>query len=112
TERLGLEIERAEQRLDIAAVNNLASPLQSRDVLDQMPTATAEDWQVIAERMEGMPHSLSSWAESLREAADHGVISARRQLRLGAEQARGYAPRTASSRASPARRWATTPSAH
>src|SRR5699024_855096 len=32
TERLGLEIERAEQRLDIAAVNNLASVLQSRDV--------------------------------------------------------------------------------
>ncbi|HLQ81739.1 MAG TPA: DUF885 domain-containing protein [Brachybacterium sp.] len=91
TERLGLEIERAEQRLDIAAVNNLASVLQSRDVLDQMPAATAEDWQVIAERMEGMPRSLSSWAESLREAADHGVISARRQLRLGAEQARGYA---------------------
>ena len=48
TERLGLEIERAERRLDIATVNNLASPLQSRDVLDQMPTDTAEDWQVIA----------------------------------------------------------------
>lgn len=91
TERLGLEIERAEKRLDIAAVNNLASPLQSRDVLDQMPTDTAEDWQVIAARMEKMPLSLSSWVESLHEAAEHGVISARRQLQLGAEQARGYA---------------------
>src|SRR5699024_3534856 len=58
---------------------------------DEAAAAPAEDWQVIAERMEGMPRSLSSWAESLREAADHGVISARRQLRLGAEQARGYA---------------------
>ena len=91
SERLGLEIERAEARLDIAAVNNLASPLQSRDVLDQMPTDTAEDWQVIAERMAALPRSLSSWAESLREAAEHGVVSARRQLLLGAEQARGYA---------------------
>ncbi|HEX7350305.1 DUF885 domain-containing protein [Brachybacterium sp.] len=91
TERLGLEIERAEKRLDISAVNNLASPLQSRDVLDQMPTDTAEDWQVIAERMEKLPHSLGTWAESLHEAAEHGVVSARRQLLLGAEQARGYA---------------------
>ncbi|MDN6301634.1 MAG: DUF885 domain-containing protein [Dermabacteraceae bacterium] len=91
TERLGLEIERAEQRLDIAAVNNLASPLQSRDALDQMPTDTAEDWQVIAERMAALPRSLSSWAESLDEAAEHGVLSARRQLLLGAEQARGFA---------------------
>ncbi|WP_114855610.1 DUF885 domain-containing protein [Brachybacterium sp. YJGR34] len=91
TERLGLEIERAEQRLDIAQVNNLASPLQCRDVLDQMPTATAEDWQILAERMAALPRSLSSWAESLREAADHGVLSARRQLLLGAEQARGFA---------------------
>ncbi|MGP5077528.1 DUF885 domain-containing protein [Brachybacterium alimentarium] len=93
TERLGLEIERAEQRLDIAMVNNLASPLQSRDVLDQMPAETAEDWQVIAERLAAMPHSLSTWAQSLREAADHGVVSARRQLLLGAEQARGFAAR-------------------
>lgn len=91
TERLGLEIERADQRLDIAAVNNLASPLQSLDALDQMATDTAEDWQLIAERMEKMPRSLASWAESLREAADHGVLSARRQLLLGAEQARGFA---------------------
>ncbi|ASK64959.1 DUF885 domain-containing protein [Brachybacterium avium] len=90
-ERLGLEIERAEQRLDIASVNNLASPLQSRDALDQMPTDTAEDWQVIAQRMAGMPRSLSTWAESLHEAAEHGVLSSKRQLLLGAEQARGYA---------------------
>ena len=73
-------------------VNNLASPLQSRDVLDQMPAETAEDWQVIAERLAAMPHSLSTWAQSLREAADHGVVSAR-QLLLGAEQARGFAAR-------------------
>jgi uncharacterized protein (DUF885 family) len=91
SERLGLEIERADQRLDIATVNNLASPLQSRDVLDQMPTDTAEDWQVLAQRMAAMPGSLASWAQSLHEAAEHGVVSARRQLALGAEQARGFA---------------------
>jgi len=90
-ERLGLELERAEQHLDVAAVNNLASVLQSRDVLDLMATETAADWEVLAERMAGFPRALSSWAESLREAAAAGTVSARRQLRLGAEQARGYA---------------------
>jgi uncharacterized protein (DUF885 family) len=90
-ERLGLEIELAEQRVDIAQVNNLASVLQSRDVLDQMPTETAEDWEVIAERLAAFPESLRSWAVSLREAAAQGVVSARRQLELGAQQARGYA---------------------
>ncbi|GAA4521490.1 DUF885 domain-containing protein [Brachybacterium paraconglomeratum] len=91
TERLGLEIERAEQRLDIATVNNLASPLQSRDVLDQMPTESAADWHVIAQRMQAMPRTLSTWVQSLQEAAEHGVLSSRRQLLLGAVQARGYA---------------------
>ena len=90
-ERLGLELERAEQHLDIAAVNNLASVLQSRDVLDQMPTGTAEDWEVLGARMAGFPTALGSWAESLREAAAAGTVAARRQLVLGAEQARGYA---------------------
>ena len=91
TERLGLEIERAEQHLDIAQVNNLACVIQSRDVLDQMPTDTTEDWEVIAARMSALPRSLSSWVESLHEAAKHGVIAAQRQLRLGAEHCRSYA---------------------
>ena len=93
TERLGLQIERAEQHLDIAAVNNLASTLQVRDVLDLMPAETAEDWEVLSSRMEQMPHSLHTWAQSLREAASAGTFSARRQLLLGAEQARSYAAR-------------------
>ncbi|WP_217349519.1 DUF885 family protein, partial [Herbaspirillum sp. VT-16-41] len=87
TERLGLQIERAEQHLDIAAVNNLASTLQMRDVLDLMPAETAEDWEVLSSRMEQMPRSLRTWAQSLREAASAGTVSARRQLLLGAEQA-------------------------
>ena len=67
-ERLGLELERDAQHLDIAAVNNLASVLQSRDVLDQMPTYTAQDWELLAERMAAFPLALGTWAESLREA--------------------------------------------
>jgi uncharacterized protein (DUF885 family) len=90
-ERLGLEIELAEHHLDVAQVNNLASVLQSRDVFDLMPTDTPEQWEVIGRRLAGMPRALSSWAESLREARKAGVVSSRRQLELGAAQARGYA---------------------
>ena len=90
-ERLGLEIERAERRLDQTEVNNLASVLQSRDVLDLMPAETADDWDVLSERMAAFPDSLRGWARTLREAAADGVRSSRRQLLLGAEQARGYA---------------------
>jgi uncharacterized protein (DUF885 family) len=91
TERLGLEVELAEHHLDIAAVNNLASTLQIRDVFDQMSTGTAEDWEQIAERLAKIPSALEGWAESLQQAADQGVVAARRQLQLGAAQARGYA---------------------
>src|SRR5699024_809653 len=71
---LGLQIERADQDLDIAMVNNLATTLKFRDVVDQMPTATADEWEVIAERMAGFPHSLRSWGESLHDPAGAGVV--------------------------------------
>ena len=90
-ERLGLDLEFAEGHRGVAMVNNLASVLQSRDILDLMPTDTPAQWENIASRLAGMPASLRSWAESLRAAAAAGNSSARRQLRLGAEQARGYA---------------------
>lgn len=92
TERLGLELERAGTHRDIAAVNNIHSVLQHvRSSLDQMPADTPEDWEVITRRMERMPHSLRTWSESLHEAAAAGTVAPRRQLLLGAEQARGYA---------------------
>jgi hypothetical protein len=44
-ERLGLEIETHEAGFDRMELNVIASPLQScRNVLDLMPTATADDW--------------------------------------------------------------------
>ncbi|MCS6711056.1 DUF885 domain-containing protein [Brachybacterium sp. EF45031] len=90
-ERLGVEMELHEALVPHAQVNNLASPLQSRDVLDLMPTESAQDWEVMAARLERFPQALTSWAESLRFAADRGVLWARRQLELGAAQARSYA---------------------
>ena len=44
-ERLGLQIELHDARLDVGDLNVIASPLQSmRDVFDLMATDTEEDW--------------------------------------------------------------------
>lgn len=90
-DRMGLAIEFHESGWETATVNNLASNVQIRNVLDMMPTETDEDWEKLASRMDGFPRALAGWTEGLREQADRGVISARRQLALAAEQARGYA---------------------
>lgn len=94
TERLGLELELDSLGISRAQVNNIASPLQSQGIFDMMATETAEDWEAIAQRLASFPQLLEGWAQTLRAEADRGVISARRQLELGAEQARGYADET------------------
>ncbi|WP_353361320.1 DUF885 family protein, partial [Mycobacterium sp.] len=55
-ERLGLQIERNDARLDVGDLNVIASPLQSmRDVFDLMATDTDEDWALIGRRMSKVP---------------------------------------------------------
>ncbi len=91
TERLGLELELDAALLSRAQVNNIASSLQTQSVFDLMATDTTEDWEAICDRLDRMPEAMRAWEETLREAAAAGYVSARRQLELGAEQARGYA---------------------
>lgn len=87
-ERLGLAEEMHEADLDLATLNNLASPLQAvRDVLDLMPTSTAEDLETLARRMERIPEALAQWDASLREAASRGRRPARRQVLACLDQA-------------------------
>lgn len=82
TERLGLEQEIHEAGQDIAALNNIASPLQEvRDVLDLMPGDTDEHWSTIAARLRAMPTALDQWFESLDTALAQGNSPARRQVK-------------------------------
>ncbi|GAB2546875.1 DUF885 domain-containing protein [Brachybacterium huguangmaarense] len=90
-ERLGLDLELDEARIGRAQVNNIGSNLQTQAIFDLMSSDTPEGAEAIAGRLERMPEAMSAWAETLREAADRGYVSARRQLELGAAQARGYA---------------------
>ena len=91
-ERLGLAEEIHEAGLDLADLNNLASPLQSvRDILDLMPTDTPDDVAVLARRLSNIPQALAGWHVSLVEAAARGRRAPRRQVLACVAQARELA---------------------
>jgi len=92
TERIGLEVEIHEAGLDLAALNVIASPVQElRMVFDLMPTGTPEEWAVIAARLATVPQALDGLRASLLAAADHGRVSALRQVAKVADQAETWA---------------------
>ena len=77
--RLGLELHEAGEHL--RDLNVIASPAQEvREVLDLMPTAIAEDWRTIAQRLGSLPGALAGYAQTLREGAARGLTPARRQV--------------------------------
>jgi uncharacterized protein (DUF885 family) len=87
-ERLGLQIELNDARLDVGILNVIASPLQSmRDVFDLMATDTEEDWALIGRRMSKVPDRVAGYAEALRSAGAAGRAPAARQVRRGIDQA-------------------------
>jgi uncharacterized protein (DUF885 family) len=93
-ERLDAELARYETGYAQADLNTIGSPLQEfRAVFDLMPTATEEDWATIARRLAALPEALDGYARGLDEAADHGRVSAARQVRLSAGRARQWAAR-------------------
>jgi uncharacterized protein (DUF885 family) len=85
---LDLVVESYERKLHLRDLNVIQSPAQSlRDVLDLMPTATADDWQDIAGRLHALPDALEGHRETLLEGTREGVTPAKRQVELVAEQA-------------------------
>jgi uncharacterized protein (DUF885 family) len=80
-ERLGLTVEAHEAGYDRMALNVVASPMQAvRGVFDLMPTATQDDWATIAARLRAVPAALEQWTVTLRESADRGLVTPRRQV--------------------------------
>jgi uncharacterized protein (DUF885 family) len=72
----------------LRAVRNIAGPVQAvRQVFDLMPRATAGDWEVIARRAEAVPEALASIRRALEVGMERGVVAARRQALVTAEQA-------------------------
>ncbi|MBP2411459.1 uncharacterized protein (DUF885 family) [Arthrobacter stackebrandtii] len=82
-ERLGLEVELHETGWPLAELNNIASPAQGiRAIFDLMPTATAADWQHIAERMANVPAAVGGYIASLRAGAERGLVASARQVKI------------------------------
>jgi uncharacterized protein (DUF885 family) len=87
-ERLGLQIELHDARLDVGDLNVIASPLQSmRDVFDLMATDSDEDWALIGRRMSKVPDRVDGYADALRAAVAAGRAPAARQVARGVDQA-------------------------
>jgi uncharacterized protein (DUF885 family) len=62
-------------------LNNLASPAQDiRGVLDLMPTASGDDWSVIADRLHNIPAAIDGYIATLRHGIDQAVVPAQRQV--------------------------------
>ncbi|GGL29142.1 DUF885 domain-containing protein [Phycicoccus endophyticus] len=80
-ERLGLQLETHEAGYDRMELNVIASPLQAcRDVVDLMPTDTEQDWATIAARLGQVPRALGQYLGTLRESAERGLVTPRRQV--------------------------------
>ena len=86
-ERNQLHSEMFEAGLGHANLNVIASPVQEvRQIFDMMATETDDDWALIARRMAAVPQALAGYRRSLVHGADHGVVSAVRQIAKCAEQ--------------------------
>ena len=81
TGRLSINVALYELGEHLRALNVLDSPIQGiRQVFDQMPNATAHDWETIAGRMSLVPEALSSLQASYNEGIAQGLVAARRQV--------------------------------
>lgn len=79
---LQLDLELYEAGAHLRDVNVIASPAQQlREVFDLMPTATADDWAMIARRLSAIPGALHGYTQTLREGIAQHTTPARRQVR-------------------------------
>jgi uncharacterized protein (DUF885 family) len=80
-ERLRLELETYEAGVPQYELNAIASiPAEVRSVFDLMPTATENDWEIIAIRLNQVGTALDGFRDSLTEQAAAGRVSALRQV--------------------------------
>jgi uncharacterized protein (DUF885 family) len=80
-ERLGAELAAHDAGEGYRALSNLISPMHSiRQVFALMPTATDEDWAVIARRLARVPEAYRGYRASLEEGVRRGLLVAPRQV--------------------------------
>ncbi|WP_248147974.1 DUF885 domain-containing protein [Microbacterium aoyamense] len=78
---IDLQLELHDADWHLRNINVIASPVQElRSVFDLMPTATADDWSVVATRLRALPGAIDGYVETLRQGIAKGVVPARRQV--------------------------------
>ncbi len=86
-ERLQVSVDQDEAGERLRDLRIIGSPFQSiRDCFDLMATATEQDWEIIGSRMERVPQALASFEAALRQGLNRGVVAARRQALVCADQ--------------------------
>jgi len=94
--RESLEISGAEYEANehLASIRVIAGDVDAaRSIFDLMPTDTAEQWAVIAERMSKVPQAFAGMRESWKLGLDRGVKAQRRQVLASSEQLATWAGR-------------------
>jgi uncharacterized protein (DUF885 family) len=90
-ERLGLEAEMYDARVPQSEVSVIASGLHDvREVFDVMDTDGEDAWARIDARLAAVPEALDGYRETLRQAADGGHVSSRRQVTEVGAQVRAW----------------------
>ena len=88
---LRLDLELHDAKWHLRDLNVIASAAQDvRSAFDLMPTATVDDWDVIAKRLAAVPDALRGYVETLRTGIAEGVTPARRQVTEVATQIDRY----------------------
>src|SRR6185312_12851955 len=78
---LQLSIDKHDAGFDQRELNVIASPAQGlRDIFDLMPTATEEDWSVVATRLHNLPAAMDGYIQTLRSGIASGNVPAIRQV--------------------------------
>ena len=94
--RESLEISGTEYEANehLVSIRVLAGDVDAaRAIFDLMPTDTAEQWSVIAERMSKVPQAFAGMRESWKLGLDRGVKAQRRQVLASSEQLATWAGR-------------------
>ena len=86
-ENLESEMQAFDSGEHLRAIRVIAGDVESaRAVFDLMPTETADDWNVIAERMSNVPQSFAGMRKSWSLGIERGVVTSKRQVNAAALQ--------------------------
>ncbi len=90
-ERLQVSLDRDESGVTRSEVSVISSGLHElRSSFDLMDTASEAGWSDVLSRLRGVPKALADYRRTLLEAADTGLVSARRQYAAISGQVRRW----------------------